>query len=325
LREQVLSPLHDERALLFRNSASIKINLGVLNMKFALLVLIVALTAGSVLGQSQTAPALRIVTDDPNLPSDLYYGDIKVKPLRLRPGTNEVITIKDSDFFIQQHYIDFLGRMPEPSGFAFWMNILNNCSDKNNNPNCDRIFVSSRFFMSDEFQERGFFVYKLYDGVLGRLAHFDEFMADVKRLNGTQTVAEQVKNKEAYVKDFVARAEFQAAYGQYTSADAFVNALCSKAGVTPASKSTIVQLATTDKALAVKAFIETPEVSAKFYDRGFIAMQYYGYLRREPEPAGFAFWQQKIVENNHDYRFMVGGFINSDEYRLRFGTLQDAQ
>jgi hypothetical protein len=294
-------------------------------MRFAILLLLFTIASGTVLGQGQTAPTLRIVTEDPNLPSELYYGDVKVKPLRLRPGTNTVITIKDSDFFIQQHYIDFLGRMPEPDGFKFWLNILGNCSSKTNNPDCDRTFVSSRFFMSDEFQERGYFVYRLYDAVLGRLAHFPEFLDEVRRLNGSKTVPEQIAAKNAYVRDFTNKAEFQALYGQYASADAFINALCSKAGVTPASKAALIQTAQTDKPAAVKAFIETPEVSAKFYDRGFISMQYYGYLRREPEPAGFQFWQDKIIETNHDYRFMVGGFINSDEYKLRFGSLADAQ
>lgn len=294
-------------------------------MKLALAVLVFLLAATSVLGQGQTAPTLRIVTDDPNLPSELYYGDIKVKPLRLRPGTNTVITIKDSDFFVQQHYIDFLGRMPEPAGFQFWLNILNNCSSLTDNPNCDRTFVSSRFFMSDEFQARGYLVYRAYDAVLGRLAHFNEFMDDTRRLNGFQTPAEQAQAKANYFKDFTNRAEFQTLYGQYTTATAFIDALSAKAGVTPANRSQLIQIAATDKGAALSAFIETPEVSAKFYDRGFIAMQYYGYLRREPEPAGFAFWQQKMIETNHDYRFMVGGFIRSDEYKLRFGALRDAE
>src|SRR3954471_23284862 len=107
----------------------------------------IILAAASVFGQS--APTLRIVTDDPNLPSDLYYGDIKVKPLRLRPGTNQRITIDDSDFFIQQHYNDFLSRMPEPAGFQGWLSIMNNCpsTSKDSNGNfCDRIEISSDFF-----------------------------------------------------------------------------------------------------------------------------------------------------------------------------------
>ena len=80
-------------------------------MKTALMiVLIVAVAAITCMGQ---APTLRIVTEDPKLPSELYYGDIKVKPLRLRPGTNVPITIDDADFFASQHYVDFLRRFPD--------------------------------------------------------------------------------------------------------------------------------------------------------------------------------------------------------------------
>ena len=79
-------------------------------------------------GFGQSPPTLRIVTESPDLPSELFYGNIKVKPLRIRPGTNQVITIADYDFFIQQQYIDFLRRFPEPSGMSFYLNILNGCA-----------------------------------------------------------------------------------------------------------------------------------------------------------------------------------------------------
>src|ERR1044072_4933566 len=81
---------------------------------FALLILIFAF--GGVFAQSP--PTLRIVTETPNLPSELFYGDIKVKPLRLRPGTNTPITIDDADFFAAQHYIDFLRRFPDAPGLT---------------------------------------------------------------------------------------------------------------------------------------------------------------------------------------------------------------
>ncbi len=55
------------------------------------------------------------------------YGNTKVKPLRLRPGTNTPITIDDSDFFVQQQYVDFLSRFPDQSGFAFWQDGINQC------------------------------------------------------------------------------------------------------------------------------------------------------------------------------------------------------
>ena len=78
-------------------------------MKLAVTILLITLAASSAWAQ---APTLRIVAPDPNLPAELYYGNTKVKPLRLRPGTNIQITIDDADFFVFQHYVDFLNRMP---------------------------------------------------------------------------------------------------------------------------------------------------------------------------------------------------------------------
>ncbi|MGH9900399.1 MAG: hypothetical protein ACRD68_01015, partial [Pyrinomonadaceae bacterium] len=91
-------------------------------MKFVFALLVIAASSVSVIAQNPpSAPTLRIVTEVPNLPSELYYGNTKIKPLRLRPGTNQPITIDDVDFFVQQQYIDFLGRMPDQTGFTGWM------------------------------------------------------------------------------------------------------------------------------------------------------------------------------------------------------------
>jgi len=75
-------------------------------MKIAVTLLVVALAGVSVFWQS---PTLRVVTDDPNLPSELFYGSVKVKPLRVRPGTNSTADDHDcdTDFFVQQQYVDF--------------------------------------------------------------------------------------------------------------------------------------------------------------------------------------------------------------------------
>src|SRR4026208_1114114 len=111
--------------------------------KLIVAVFVLALAVSSAVAQS---PSLRIVTEDPNLPSDLFYGNTKVKPLRLRPGTNTPITIDDADFFVFQHYVDFLNRMPEPGGYAGWQALLNNCVPVT--ADCDRIHVSGAFFQS---------------------------------------------------------------------------------------------------------------------------------------------------------------------------------
>src|SRR5215210_8324539 len=96
--------------------------------KFFLALFTAAILAPCALAQTQSAPTLRIVSEDGNkLPSELMYGNTRVKPLRLRPGTNVPITIDDSDFFVQQQYVDFLSRFPDQSGFAFWQNGINQC------------------------------------------------------------------------------------------------------------------------------------------------------------------------------------------------------
>jgi hypothetical protein len=241
--------------------------------------------------------------------------------------------IDQQDFFILQQYIDFLGRIPEPVGFIFWQGRMNNCPPGDI---CDRIDTSQRFFQSDEFQARGFYVYRLYDAVLGRLPLYREFMPDVGRLSGLQTVPEQRQSKDAYLLDFINKSEFRSLYGQYLTADGlqatdaagFVNALCAKAGIMPASKQTLINnLASGQRtpAQTLEDFILTPAMSnvgTKFYDRGFITMQYFGYLRRDPDINGFNFWVAQLIGPNaphrQDYRFMVGGFLQSDEYRFRF-------
>ncbi|MET0645412.1 MAG: SBBP repeat-containing protein [Pyrinomonadaceae bacterium] len=59
----------------------------------------------------------------------------------------------------------------------------------------------------------------------------------------------------------------------------------------------------------------------------FVLMEYFGYLRRDPDAApdadfsGYNFWLGKLDSFSGDYRRaeMVKGFISSDEYRRRFG------
>jgi hypothetical protein len=284
-------------------------------MKFAVTLLLVALTAVTAFGQS--APTLRIVTDDPNLPSELYYGDIKVKPLRLRPGTNERITIDHSDFFIQQHYIDFLGRMPEPGGFQGWMNILTNCP--NGSIACDRIEVSSAFFRSDEFQGRRYFVYRFYSTAFGRVPLYNEFIPDARRVSGFQSDQQLEASKVAFINDFMARPEFK---NKYDSLDAagYVNTLMNSAGVNLPSKQQLInELAagTRTRAQVLREIAESGEVYTKYYNEAFVVMQYHGYLRRDPD-ISYLQWIQTMNQNGGDYRVMINGFVNSLEYRNRF-------
>src|SRR6185436_8006924 len=204
------------------------------------------------------APTLRIQTDDPNLPSDLYYGNTKVKPLRVRPGTNpaQFITIADSDFFVQQQYIDFLNRMPDTSGFNFWLGQISSCGS--NQPCIDvaRINDSGAFFLSIEFQQTGYLVERMYKAAYGDapnaisnfgpahnvvapIVKYSEFIPDVKQIGNGVIVnvgnwqAQLAANKIAFSQAFVQRSRFTTAYANSLTPTAFVDQLFQKAGVTP--------------------------------------------------------------------------------------------
>ena len=65
-------------------------------------------------------------------------------------------------------------------------------------------------------------------------------------------------------------------------------------------------------------------MQTRFFYRGFVAMQYFGYLRRDPEQAGFEAWVNVLTNGTPnvqtgDYRTLIFGFLHSFEYRNRFG------
>ena len=55
-------------------------------------------------------------------------------------------------------------------------------------------------------------------------------------------------------------------------------------------------------------------------NEAFVMMEYFGYLRRDPDADGYQFWLNKLnqFDGNFERAEMVKAFINSGEYRLRF-------
>ena len=319
-------------------------------MKFALALLITAFAVLTVWGQ---APTLHIVTEIPNLPSELYYGNIKVKPLRLRPGTNTPITINDSDFFVNQQYTDFLNRFPDQSGFNFWVNQITSC---NGDANCvagQRDNTSGAFFLSIEFTETGFLVERMYKVAYGDasgtstfggthqlpvpIIRRSEFLPDSLQVGKGVIIGQPgalallEANKVAFANDFVARARFTTAYPGSMSAAAFVDALNSNSGnaLDAGQRENLVnQLSagTLSRAQVVRQIAEDSDLTTAEKNKAFVLMQYLGYLRRDPNAGqdtdytGYDFWLQKL--NNHGGDFhaaqMVRSFIVSGEYLNRF-------
>jgi len=265
-------------------------------------------------------------------------------------GVNPILQANSTGvlFFVRQHYLDFLGREPEPG--EPWSAILNGCSDQfNTNPaspaiNCDRIFVSGSFFGSPEFKDKGFYIIGMYRVAFNRLPTYVEFSTDLASISGT-TAAEVFAKRAAYATSFVGRTEFTNFYGAMTNTQ-FVNALMAGsqgqnynltsittrdpaspdvgAKITLTSADLISRLTSGNmtKGQVVRAIAQSDEITQnKEAVNAFVASQYYGYLRRTPDTGGFNSWVTYLRNNPNDFRTMINGFLNSSEYRLRFGSL----
>ncbi|HLL71231.1 MAG TPA: Calx-beta domain-containing protein, partial [Pyrinomonadaceae bacterium] len=240
-------------------------------------------------------------------------------------------------FFVRQQYLDFLSREPE-SGEP-WSAVLNNCPNVNNNPDCDRLTVSKSFFKSPEFQLKGFFVYRFYGLSFGRLPLYTEIVADMRSVTGA-TEDEVYQKKGAFSNNWVQRPAFKAAFDGKTSSE-FVNAMMNsytlqtittpdpqnpdrgaKVNLTRANLLDGLNNGTLSRAQIVRAIADSDQVFAIEYNRAYVAMQYFGYLRRDPDAGGFNAWLNYLSANPTDDRTMVRGFANSQEYQLRFGPAQ---
>ncbi len=252
--------------------------------------------------------------------------------------TTATITITDDDattganpidqtpFFVRQHYIDFLGREPDPVGYAGWQSVLNNCppSGKDANGNyCDRIEVSSAFFRSEEFQTRAYFVYRFYSAI-GKIPLYEEFIPDFARVSGFLSTQQLEANRAAFVDEFMARSEFRNRYDStLNNPTAYVEALLQTVGLPEHTGKDfwITELAAQrmTRAQVLRALTESAEVYQKYYTEAFVIMQYFGYLRRSAD-GSYVNWIQTMNQTGGDYRMMISGFLNSAEYRQRFGN-----
>ena len=225
--------------------------------------------------------------------------------------------IDDNAFFIRQLYIDFLGREPDPVGFQGWLNQLNNCAQ--DDESCDRIHIAEGFARSEEFAGRGYFTYRAYRTALGRKPNYAEFIPDMAKVSGFLNAQELEANKQAFVNEFVTRNEFRMKYDSLNNT-AYVNALEATALVAVPNKQALIDAlnaGTKTRAEVLRAIMEGEELKAKYVNEAFVVMEYFGFLRRDPD-AAYQDWIEKFNHSN-SYRLIIGGFVFSTEYRIRFG------
>jgi len=300
--------------------------------------LVLSNPGASILGQQSTA-TLQITDDSPESSGN---------------------PLDDPSFFIRQHYHDFLSRESDQSGLDFWTGNITACGSDDDCRNVHRIHDSAAFFLSIEFQETGYLVERLYKAAYGDatgnsnfgpphtlpvpVVRLREFLRDTQEIGQGVVVGaagwEQLleTNKQAFCAGFVSRQRFTNAFPLALNAQQFVTQLDQNAGqvLTDADKTQLMGIfggasaSSNDaakRALVLRQVADNSVLQQREFNRAFVLMQFFGYLRRNPDDAhdtdhsGFDFWLTKLNQFNGDFvqAEMVKAFITSGEYHQRFG------
>jgi hypothetical protein len=271
------------------------------------------------------------------------------------PPASNPLDNADARFFVRQHYYDFLSRVPDQSGVDFWSGVITQC---NGEPVClrtKRVDVSNAFFYELEFQQTGAYVYRLYRAAFGnnqpspnpvpdpahpdeekKLVSYQAFANDRARVIGGKSLSQaQIDLATAFVQ----RPEFLSKYPAGLNAQGFVdsllNTILTDIGVNLSSqRQTLIDLffeggrsavlyRVADDNLLTNPINNRALINAE-YNRAFVATQYFGYLRRNPDMAGFLFWLDQVngapLRDVAKQHAMVCSFITSTEYQQRFSS-----
>lgn len=309
-------------------------------------------------GESIKTVSLLVVDDAYVEGNEIVYFSL-TNPLGAALGNqgSATVTISDNDlvpgatnplnnaqFFVRQHYLDFLNREPDSGGLDFWSSVLAECGADSACLTVKRTNVSAAFFLSIEFQQTGYLVYRSYKAAYGNLPgapvplRLSEFLPDTQLLGrgvvvGAPGWQQQLDtNKQAYAADFVARPAFFAQFPGGMSPEQYVDQLNANTGfcLTSQERDVLVnglRSGTEVRATVLRKIAENSTFGRQESNRAFVLIQYFGYLRRNPNDApdsnfaGYNFWLNKLNQFNGDYvaAEMVKAFLAAGEYKQRFG------
>ncbi|HEV7397770.1 MAG TPA: S8 family serine peptidase [Pyrinomonadaceae bacterium] len=238
--------------------------------------------------------------------------------------------LESPEFFVRQQYLDFLVREPEQSGLDFWSGQLRACDTDAECLRQRRLDVSAAFFIAQEFQDSGLYLYDLYQGSLGRRPQYNEYAVDRPQVVGGPHLE---ADKAAFARNFVERAEFIQMYPQTMSAEVFVDALIHRAEQTSglnlsgqrANLLSLYESGTTmtdSRSLVLRSIVEADQFKQTQYNAGFVLAEYFSYLGRNPDGAGYNFWLTVLNSGSgNNYGGMVCSFVTSTEYQRRFSSV----
>ena len=216
--------------------------------------------------------------------------------------------LDDPVFFVRQQYRDLAGREPTTKELQPRIDHVQKCKPTDS---CDRANIALEIFRGTGFADDGSFLYRVYQVAFGRAPRYDEFDSD---LNGFRAAG---KNKSSFIEAFVNRSEFLNRYAALSDSD-YAAKLIENSGATISNEARqIVTNTSKSRGQILLELADNPDVTRALTNRAFVMLHYFGYLRRDPDPTGYASWLQ-LLERTGDFERVTSGFVNSIEYRERF-------
>lgn|GEM_PF-2901146 len=263
------------------------------------------------------------------------------------PAAGSLNPLDATEYFVRQQYLDFLGREPDEAGFNFWVNNIESCGNDIGCREVKRVDTSAAFFLSIESQQTGYLIYRFYQAAFGEIPNapvplrLSEYASDAAQISkgvvvlqtGWQRALEN--NTRAFAEDFVKRDRFVAAYPVTMTPAEFVDKLFANGHIPLIDGDHAAAIGefggapdTSDasaRARALRRIAENSVLARRHFNRAFVLMQYFGYLRRDPNSgqdrdfSGFNFWLDKLDRFDGNFRDaeMVKAFLTSIEYRAR--------
>jgi hypothetical protein len=286
------------------------------------------------LAREQIAAPFPVVSVELQVSPNAPFGDYTIRlqsnsgelayvpgAITIDPGVVSAIAnpIDDYRFFVTQQYADLTGREPDQSTTDKLLSQLTQCNNRSDCLRARRLEISTNLLVENELSATGVFLYGLYSVALGRQPRFAEFESD--RSTGT-TLATSFTERPEFKRRFAATMK------PLEFVDSVIASLVQSTGVDFSSeRNSLLNLAEgpNGRAAVLAQVAGDQRVVDANYNHALVLYQYFTYLRRSPDEAGYNAWvnalKSKPLRDPETARSLVCNFLNSAEYQNRFGMV----
>jgi hypothetical protein len=164
--------------------------------------------------------------------------------------------------------------------------------------------------------QRSYLVYRFYKASYGRPPQFDEFMREVQSPNYNSLKPGQGATTLTFADVWARRAEFKARY-DHLSDDQYIDALLAQSGLTPVEghRTKLLESLRQQSVTRVDVLenvVDNNVFADREFNRAFVLMHYFAYLKRDPDDAGYQFWLHNLDRFN-DHQGFTEAFAAATE------------